>query len=118
VLVSGFLEQSLRNATAQYAKKRSQPVISNYVIKATNRVTNLTTEKLKEYLLAFDGSWQAQLDTLLADETKDAINSIVALRHSVAHGQPADVTFERVYHYYARVKQVVVALEQMMGIDS
>src|SRR5687768_10256991 len=88
VLVSGYLEQSLRNATAEYIRSRSQPTIANFVIKTTGRISNLKTEKITDHLLSFNTSWEEPLKTLLADEAKDAINSVVALRHGIAHGQP------------------------------
>ena len=34
VLVNGYLEQSIRNACAEYARMRAQPSVANYVVKA------------------------------------------------------------------------------------
>lgn len=114
VLVSGYLEQALRNATAQYAQSRADPTVSNFVVKNTSRISNLTCDKIREHMTSFDRRWQDRLDALLVDETKDAVNSVVALRHGVAHGQPADITYERITRYYGEVKRVVAVIEELM----
>lgn len=114
VLVSGYLEQSIRNATAAYVENRAHPSVANFVIRATSRLTNLDADKIKDHLLKFEPSWQSVLDVLLADEAKDAINSVVALRNSIAHGQPADVTAVRVIRYYKQIARVISELENLL----
>lgn len=116
VLVSGYLEQSYRNAIAQYASLRANKPVANFVIQSTSRLTNLTSERLTSHLTSFDTAWKSKLDLIFVDETKDAINSVIALRHSIAHGLPADVTFERVTRYYLQVKKVVDEIELLLGI--
>jgi hypothetical protein len=113
VLVSGFLEQSVRTITAKYARERSQPQIADYVIIQTSRLANLNCEKLIKHFASLNRDWTPTLNALLVDETKDAVNSVVALRHSIAHGQAADVTFERIFQYYVQVKRVVTEIERM-----
>lgn len=117
VQVSGFLEQSIRNSTAEYVASRADKRVANFVTRATNRLTNLDTEKIKEHLLKFDPKWQPTLDSLLVEEVKDAINSVVALRHRIAHGQSADITIARVKGYYKQVIMAVKKLEEMMNIN-
>jgi hypothetical protein len=117
VLVNGYLEQSIRNACAEYAKRRAQPSVANFVVKATSRLSSLKASSLKEQLLAFDASWQDELDALIVDEVKDAIDSVVSLRHGIAHGQGFDITFERISRYYVEVSKAVVSIERMMGVD-
>ncbi|MDR6741091.1 hypothetical protein J2X56_003115 [Herbaspirillum sp. 1173] len=118
VLVSGFLEQSIRNAAAHYARSHATPSVANYVIKDTERVTNLTTEKLKKLFSSFDKNWETTIDEFLIDEKKDAVNSVISLRHAIAHGQSADITYERIYRYYQQVCEVVAELERLMGVPT
>lgn len=117
VLVSGFLDQTIKNYTAEYVRKRSNPVVTNYVVRSIKNLTNLKTEKLRQHLLVFDSTWQASVDKLLAEERKDAIDSLVDLRHGIAHGQPDDVTLVRVESYYKEIVKVVDAIRIMMQID-
>lgn len=117
VQVSGFLEQSIRNSTAVYVSNRADRRVTNFVTRSTNRLTNLDTEKIKEHLLKFDPTWQSNLDSLLIDEVKDAINSVVALRHRIAHGQSADVTISRIKGYYKQISRLIQDLEELMEIN-
>lgn len=117
VQVSGFLEQSIRNFTAEYVTRRADKRVANFVTRTTNRLTNLDAEKIKEHLLKFDPNWESTLESLLIEEVKDAINSILALRHRVAHGQSADITIARVKVYYKQVIRAVKEIEEMMDID-
>jgi len=68
-------------------------------------------------VLSFDTSWQAQVEGLVADERKDAINSLVTLRHGIAHGQPDDVTLVRVENYYKEIVKVVDGLRGIMQLE-
>jgi activator of 2-hydroxyglutaryl-CoA dehydratase len=99
--------------TAKYAKKRAQPQIADFVVSQTSKLTNLTCEKLITHFSSLNRDWDAQLQSLLIDEVKDAVNSVVALRHFIAHGQAADITFERISRYYTQVKRVVEECEKM-----
>ena len=55
----------------------------------------------------FKTEWRDDLKGFLVDERKDAVNSIVALRNTIAHGQSVGVTFVRVKEYYRLVQSVV-----------
>lgn len=117
VLVSGFLDQTVKNYTSEYARNRSNQAVANYVIKSVKQLTNLKAEKLKQHVLSFDHTWQAQVEALIADERKDAINSLVTLRHGIAHGQPDDVTLVRVEGYYREIVKVIEGLRIIMQLN-
>jgi hypothetical protein len=116
VLVSGYLDQTIRDMTAEFVKLRSQPVIADLVVKLTDRTTNLKSSKLREHVLMIDRTWEAQLDLLLVDRTKAALDSVVALRHRIAHGQSADVTLARMLDYYVEIKKCIAGLRAIMGL--
>lgn len=117
VLVSGFLDQTIKNYTIEYVKKRSSPPITRYISGAIKNATNFKSGKLSTHLQSFDANWKAELDTLIADERKDAIDSLVTLRHQIAHGKPADVTLVRVRNYYNEITKVVTGIHAIMQIE-
>jgi HEPN superfamily RiboL-PSP-like protein len=117
VLVSGFLDQTIKNCTAEYVGKRANPTVANYVVKSTKNLTNLKAEKLKQHVLSFDPSWQTKVEGLIAEERKDAIDSLVNLRHGIAHGQPDDVTLARVESYYKEIIKVIDGLRDIMQLE-
>jgi hypothetical protein len=43
----------------------------------------------------------------LVDERKDAVDSVVSLRNSIAHGQSVGITYIRVLRYYEQIQKVI-----------
>lgn len=117
VLVSGFIDQSVKSYTIEYVRKRSSPTVTNYVSKSIVNLTNLKAEKLTNHLLSFDASWRPSLEVLISDERKAAVDSVVALRHGIAHGVPGDLTVARMNGYYAEVTKVMGGIAKIMEID-
>lgn len=117
VLVSGYLDQTIKNYTAEYVRKRSSPAVANYVVKSIKNLTNLKSERLKQHVLSFDPAWQTQVESLVAEERKAAIDSLVDLRHGIAHGQPDDVTLARVENYYKEIVKVVDGIRGIMQLE-
>jgi hypothetical protein len=51
----------------------------------------------------------------LVDDVKDAVDSVVNLRNTIAHGGTVGVTYRRVLGYYELVKKVVAHVAQLCG---
>ncbi len=86
VLVSGFFENALVALLLDYAERRSAPEVVSFVDRQLDRWTSPKAEKIIELFGAFSPDWRDALSNYLVDERKDSINSLVALRHKVAHG--------------------------------
>lgn len=117
VLVSGFIDQTIKNYTIEYVRKRSAETVVNHVSKSIANLTNFKAEKLGAHLLSFDPNWKPKIDTLIADERKAAVDSVVALRHGIAHGKPGDITIARMKDYYDQVNKVMSGIRELMQID-
>jgi len=107
VLVSGFLEQAVIELLLEYVRLRSHESIQRHLGQRLRRFTTANAKNITELLGSFDLDWQSDLEGYLVDEHKDAVNSVVNLRHTVAHGRFAGVTLASVQRYYDRVKEVV-----------
>ncbi len=107
VLVAGFLEQAVIEIALEHARTHSQPSIQRHVEKYLRRFTSANAQRVTELLGSFDSDWQKDLEDYLVDEYKDAVNSVINLRHAVAHGRYTGVTMAGVQNYYNRVKHVV-----------
>lgn len=117
VLVSGFIDQTIKIYTVEYVRKRSSETVTNHVSRSIVSLTNLRAERLVSHLLSFDASWKPALDALVADERKAAVDSVVALRNGIAHGKPGDVTIARMNGYYVEVGKVLSGVRELMQID-
>lgn len=107
VLVSGFLEKAVAQLALEHAKRTGAPSLQRFVERNTRRFTNANAQRLKNLLGSFDPIWRRRLENLLIDEYKDAVDSIVDLRNTIAHGGSVGVTYQRVSDYYIVIKKVV-----------
>jgi hypothetical protein len=101
------LEESVKIIIRIYVATKTHPNISNYMNSSTGNLTNLKSEKLGNFLNAFNSDWKEKFDTMLTDEEKDSINSVVANRHQIAHGQNVGVSYVHVNEWYKNIKKVV-----------
>lgn len=106
VLMSGYVEQGVKELIREYARKRGDARLQRFVGKQLDRVNGIDTERLKQLLDALDPSWWSQLETQHADEL-EAVKSVVTLRNNVSHGGDSGVTVATVRGYLDRVDPVM-----------
>ena len=107
VLVSGYLETAVKELVLEHARRVGGPSLQRFVEQRTRRFTNANAQRLQDLLGSFDSDWRIALESLLVDEFKDAVDSIVDLKNKIAHGGSVGVTYQRVSDYYACVQKVV-----------
>lgn len=107
VLVAGFLEQSVIELALEHVRLHSHVSVQRHVERRLRRFTSANSERITQLLGSFDPTWSKDLEAYLVDEYKDAVDSVVALRHSISHGHSVGVTLVRVRSYYDGVKRVV-----------
>jgi hypothetical protein len=107
VLVSGYLEKSLTELLQEHSRRHGGPTLQRFVERNTRRFANANSQKLRDLLGSFNADWTAKLDAVLVDEFKDAVDSVISLRHVIAHGGSAGITLSRVSEYYQRIQLVV-----------
>jgi len=107
VLVSGYLERAVAEMLMEHSRKNGAPSLQLFVESNTRNFTNANCEKLKKLLGNFSPDWRTRLERVLVDEVKDAVDSLVANRHIIAHGGSVGITYIRVLSYYKHVQVVV-----------
>jgi hypothetical protein len=107
VLVAGFLEQAVIEIALEHIRTHSQASVLRYVEGRLRRFTSANAQNVIELIGSFDPDWRTDLEVFLVDQYKDAVNSVVDLRHTIAHGRFTGVTVASVQSYYERVKKVV-----------
>ncbi|MQB01794.1 MAG: hypothetical protein GEU78_16190 [Actinobacteria bacterium] len=60
----------------------------------------------------FDEAWRTMLETRLSDEQKDAVNSVVANRHRIAHGDNVGLSLVPMRRYFYRCTEVVELVDE------
>ena len=120
ILVSGYIEESLRVLLEQYSKNHSSSHIQNFVSKEIKSITNCKTSKIESILSQFSPAWkdyfidQMSSKSAKSDEIKNSINSIIANRHQIAHGKNVNLSYSSVSNYYKNVKKAVDILENII----
>jgi hypothetical protein len=112
VRVSGFIEQAAQQILTEHARLRSGPTVASFVSRRLDRQQNLNSERLCQLVEQFDSSWGDDLRQFLGEDRKAAIESIVANRHKIAHGESVSLGFVQLREWYRQVLQVVEQMER------
>lgn len=107
ILVSGFIEKSLAEIVLEHARRVSAPSVQKFVETNTARFTNANSKKVLELLGSFDSDWRYKVEQVLVDQYKDAFDSVVGLRHQIAHGHSVGVTYARIKQYFVAIAEII-----------
>jgi hypothetical protein len=107
ILVSGYLEKAASELVLEHARKTGSPSLQRFVDQRTRKFTNAKAQKLFNLMGDFDADWRNSLEAFVVDDLKDAVDSVVALRNKIAHGESVGVTYQTIVKYYARIQKVV-----------
>lgn len=117
IRISGFLEVSVRAIYGEYAKEKAAPYVANYVESQLKNFQNPNWEKILNLARSFNPGWADNLESATEGELKDAIISIVTVRHSIAHGGSGGITYRRIKDYYENAVKVVELIENQCNAE-
>lgn len=112
VLISGFLEVSIQTLYTEYAKDKASPRIANFVQAHVTDFKNPNMEKVLNIARSFSPDWADTLETATQDKIKASIDSIVAVRHLIAHGKSVGMSFSNVSQYYGDAVALIELIEE------
>jgi len=111
VLLSGLIENAIRDIISAHVETKSTPRIANYVKSHLDRFRNPDPESVTRLLLSFDAALVDRLEGHWSGEIKDAVGSIVGNRHLIAHGRSTTLTLARVGEWFKSAKNLIAFLE-------
>ena len=118
VLVSGYIERAMVELVLEHAREKGAPTLLRFVEQRTRTFTNANASRIQELLGSFDPAWRQELEeNILVDEWKDAVDSVVSLRNTIAHGGSIGLTFNRIAEYYRRANHVMAQIETLCVPD-
>ena len=120
VLVSGYLEQAVKELLLHYATQGTRSQISRYIEQTWPISKNMNVENIKTILDQFNTIWGEEFLDWLEEglDRKNDINSIVRWRNSIAHGQEANttgVTLFSVRNAFGTIKELVSFIESLLN---
>ena len=107
VVISGYIEDSVKELLRLYVSERCQPELANYIQGQLRHFQTAYSRDISELLMAFSKSWETSFIAFLSDERKAAINSVVGNRHRVAHGVDCSVTISQLRQWYPKINEVI-----------
>lgn len=116
VRTAGLLEVFVKTRISEYSKNKVPKEISRFLSAKFKDITNLKSSKLKEILTSFSIEWGKNFDDYLAEheQQKSSLDSIIAQRHSIAHGQQSSLSPSSMSQYYDDVKELVKYLDSII----
>lgn len=114
VLVSGYLESALCALLISYSLARSAPEVASFVQRQLGPWTNPKSEKIVDLFGSFSQEWRDELAGYLVDEKKDSINSLVALRHKIAHGESVGTSLAQIKAHYRAINEVIERISELV----
>ncbi|MDQ2841187.1 MAG: HEPN domain-containing protein [Acidobacteriota bacterium] len=107
VLVSGYLETAIAEVYSHYARDKGHPHLATYINRQMNRFQNPNMTKVLNLVRDFNPIWADQIQALTQGEIRDSVDSVVADRHKIAHGESVGVSLAYARQYYSGAVQLV-----------
>ena len=112
VRTSGIVENGIAEIYSEFAARTSSRQAGNYATSRLKSIQNPNSERILQIARSFDAHWAAALEKFLEDEGgKDAIDSIMAIRHQIAHGKDVGATIARITEYFEKAVEVLEFIE-------
>ena len=94
VLVSGYLEQALKEILLEFAGRQNATRLQNYITGTWPESRNMKPGNIKDILNHFDQSWASRFEIWIGgkDQYKSEIASLITSRNDIAHGKEANTT--------------------------
>ena len=114
VWASGYLEASCRYAVLAYTERRAHPTVVNFVSQSLNRFQNPKMENILTLVRGLDSNIADDLSKYADDSIKESVNSIVGIRHQIAHGRSANISVGRITQYFEDAKKLARKMEDLL----
>lgn len=117
IVCAGYLEVALRLVVREYVQGKATMEIQSFVIKDVESIQNPKAERFVGVMRCFSEKWAHEMDEFFLNnqDAKEAIDSLMANRHLIAHGRPCSISLGRVDGYFVLANKAVEKMEILMG---
>jgi hypothetical protein len=116
ILVSGFLENSVRITYAEYARLRADVSVADFVESRLRQFLNPKMGSIIDLAACFNQEWRTHLEEETRGQLGESVNSIVNNRHKIAHGESVGLSIRTLLQYYQDALKVVELLRRQCGL--
>ncbi|MFC1970617.1 HEPN domain-containing protein [Chloroflexota bacterium] len=111
ILVAGFTETSVQAILNEYVRNKAAPSVASYAFSRLKRFTNPKMEDILTLLGFFDSKWRDNTENFAEGKLKEAVDSIMAQRNLIAHGNDTGISYVRIKDYYERIIKLIDYIE-------
>jgi hypothetical protein len=113
VTLCGLLETTVKSLVIEYSKRKADPRTASYCASVIFGFRNPNCEKLTSLVGRLDADWREKVETFLDGSTGAAVDSVKAIRDSIAHGINHGVTLGTVTKYRDEIVKTMEFLEKL-----
>lgn len=117
VLVCGYVEVSLRDILQEYTRARTSREVGRYVGRQLGRFRNPRMEGILHLVGGFSQDWAENIRTETQGRLKDHVDSLVANRNQIAHGENVGLSYTQLQGYYQSALTVIELVEKQCGTN-
>lgn len=110
IRISGLLETSIRSIYVSYCDNKAHPNVTRYIGNSfeINRSQNMKPDTILSLAGSFSQEWRTDLEAYILDDgRKEAIESVINIRNSAAHGGTLSITYNNAKQYYEKIWSVI-----------
>ncbi|WP_366933762.1 HEPN domain-containing protein [Devosia sp.] len=107
---AGLVEKSVQYVLNEYARRRSNETIANFVLKQVSWENSLNCEKISKLLDRFDRGWWPEVESSTSEESRLAVDSLKTIRDQIAHGGENGTGMVTIIRYHQASLQFVDGL--------
>jgi len=112
VLCAGFLENSLKEVYTTFCTQAASPAVASYANRKLRKIQNPKTPAFIGLAAEFERTWGEKLKEFVNDNgRREAIDSIMANRHRIAHGDTSTISLVQIKEYFKKAIEVVDFIE-------
>lgn len=112
---AGFFELAFREIFSEYINQTFAPTTAKYSKQTLKHHHNPNGEYILQTVGFFSTEWRQKLEAeeVWKDGGRDAFDSIMNVRHTLAHGGDAGITLHTLSEYLGRAVKVIEYIEKL-----
>lgn len=117
LLSAGYFEVALRLVIQKRLEQKAAPEIQRFVLQSLETIQNPKAERFSKVVRSFDPKWGDSLDQYFIDnnDVKEAIDSLMANRHLIAHGKSCSISVGRVTGYFNSANKAIDYIDVLLN---
>jgi len=120
VLISGFIEQALKEVVLEYAESKAAPQIRNHIEHTWPKSRNMRSDVIQRTLEGLDKGWSKKHEEWSNEnQRKKEINEIITWRNDIVHGKESNlnsITLVSVKDKFKVACDLVDFIEDLLGV--